>query len=439
MSKDWEGKVGWKKRGKGERGNKTIRGNKIKQRIWKSVISEDEDDTSDLSEHLEEKEDLDGGERGGRGGDQNKTSKTTNNQNNTNKLTNTKKDKTQQLLLGLQYLINSAVLFTREHLKAGGRIDNVAKLICKSTIARLAHLAPTVLTNSSFPENRFSEEDLKQFAKKVKTFGASGKRTHEQTTAAAAHAAELVSSLPKNSIQIWPDGSKTGKGAHGPTGAGAMIMNTGNEIPTHQLTYHLGVSTNQVAEIWAVGGALETVRGDNYADDNDIHIFSDSEFAINCISGYYASRIHHNIVKHVIALVALFPKNSIHFHHVAGHAGIPGNEAADALAKEGAEYSERSNFLHDLPYIAKTFGFNHQLISSSCSCNGNFYCSSCTGSEVIILDRPMMKSRNLQSEKGNGNSSNYSSSTDDLNEELILPNVFREGHTVCDPSLIFNK
>ena len=58
----------------------------------------------------------------------------------------------------------------------------------------------------------------------------------------------------------------------------------------------------------------------------------------------------------------LFPKEAIHLHHVAGHAGIPGNEIADELANEGARHSELSLIKIDLPNIAKNYGFNHQLI-----------------------------------------------------------------------------
>jgi ribonuclease HI len=416
-------------------GKKTTLGNNAKKKIWKTVISEEDEYTTD------------GGGYSGEGGEDNgddenggyQITTTTNNQNNTSKHPNTKHDKAQQILLGLQYLINSTVLFTREHLKAGDRIDDVARLICNSTVARIAHLAPMVLTRTALPGNRFTEEDLKKFAKKVKSFGASGKRTQEQATAAAAHAASLVSSLPSNSIQIWSKSSKTSKGARGPTGAGALIKETGNEIPTHRLAYHLGDSTNQVAEIWAIGGALETMRWDNGAENKDIHVFSDSDFAIKCITGISTSRAHQDIVKHVTALVAFFPKNSVKFHHIAGHAGITDNDAAGALAREGAGNSERLHNSHDFPYIAKSFGFNHQLVNSNCCCNGNLNCKYCTDGKDINTDSPTSDSRIGQRIRSNSISSIYSNNSDDSSEESILPTVFGEGPTVCGSSLIFNK
>ena len=398
--------------------------NTTKKLTWTSVISDEDESSAGEGERMDRGECFNDEEGGGREKDDDLATNCNNLKNYTSQFSTTKKPTTQNLLTGIQYLINSAILYTREHLKAGGRIDNTAKLVCKSTINRIAHLAPTVLTNTSLPGNHFSEEDLKHFAKKVKTFGASGKRTQEQATAAAAHAADLVSALPTDSIQIWTDGSKLGKGKRGPTGAGAMITSTGTDIPTHLLKYHLGEGTNQLGEIWAIGGALETIKADKCVEDVDIHVFSDSDFAIKCITGIYAAKMHYNIIKHVIALVEYFPKKTIHFHHVAGHAGIPGNETADGLANEGAKYSERELIIHDLPYIAATFGFNHQLISSNCNCSSIDVCSFCNCSKGRSSNFAKKHKKTLR-KRGNKRMTNYSSSIDDM-EELILPNVFRD-------------
>jgi len=413
------------------RGKGSTLGNK--KLIWKAVISEDEEYFSDNSAFLGEGDEVPGGDENG----WYHTTTTTNYQRNTNKRSNTKRDKTQQTLIGFQYLINSTILFTREHLKAGGRIGDVSKLICNSAIARVAYLAPNVLTKAALPGNRFTEEELRNFAKKVKSFGASGKRMLEQATASAAHADSLVCSLPPNSIQIWTAGSTSGKDARGPTGAGALVKETGNEIPTHRLAYHLGDSTNQVAIFWAIGGALETMRWDNSAEVKDIHVFSDSVFAINCITGLGTPREQHDIVKYVSALVALFP-NTVHFHLIAGHAGI---DAADEIARKGAEYSERKKKLFDLPNIAKSFGFNHQLINSNCCCNGNLNCKYCTDSMRNNTYSPTSDSRNVQRVRSStcSISSIYSNNSDDSSEELILPTVFGEAPTLCGSSLIFNK
>ena len=268
----------------------------------------------------------------------------------------------QSLRTGIQYLINSSVLFARDYTKAGGKIGEAAAYIMRSTIERIGFCSPASLSASVLPFNRLSEEELQKFASKVKSFGSAGKRTQEQTAAAAKAAETLVKNLPTNSLQIWTDGSKTGKGSSGPAGAGAHIIYTGDTTPKHQLRYFLGNSTNQVAEIWAIGGALTTVRDDNLDDGTNIHIFSDSEFTLNCLNGIYTSKVHHNLFKLINEIMGSYPKNTITLHKVAGHAGIPGNDIADGLANQGAQYSDTLSVTLDLILIAQTYGFNHQLL-----------------------------------------------------------------------------
>jgi ribonuclease HI len=272
------------------------------------------------------------------------------------------KNSNVQVRTGIQYIINSTLLFTREHIKAGGKIGLVADYVCKSTIERVAHCSPASLSKSYLPNNLFTEEELSDFAKRVKTFGSSSKRSEEQARAAASFIENTVSKLPQDSLQVWTDGSKLGKGSSGPTGAGAYILNTGGGSPALQLRYFLGDSTNQAAEIWAIGGALATIGEEPSAKFSEIHIFTDSDFTLKCLKGLYNSKVHHLLIKQVKLLLASFPKNVTHLHHVAGHAGIRGNEIADKLANDGARFSERSLVKFDLPCISKNYGFNHQLI-----------------------------------------------------------------------------
>ena len=267
-----------------------------------------------------------------------------------------------QILTGVQYVINSTILYARANVSAGGKFDDLARYVSKSAIERIAHCSPATLTQTVFPNNHFSKEELNSFAKRVKTFGASGKRTKEQTAAAAEFTAVYVNNLPINSIQAWTDGSKLGKGNSGPTGAGAMIIKTGACNPSHLLKYTLGNSTNQAAEIWAIGGALTTIRDEMDYSGAKIFIFSDSEFSIKCLTGVYNSKTHYQMLKQVTELIDAFPRDTVKFQHVAGHAGITGNDKADELANEGAKHSERSLETHQLSKIARTYGFNQQLI-----------------------------------------------------------------------------
>ena len=218
-----------------------------------------------------------------------------------------------------------------------------------------------MLVPSALPNNRFSQDQLDNFAKRVKTFGASGKRTAEQAAAAKLKFQGIVDSLPEGSIQIWPDGSKLGKPAKGPTGAGAVIYCTPSPKPLFNLVYQLGISTNNTAEFWAIGGALTTILDNNLDKNREIHIFTDSQFVLNCLTGVYQSATHYKITSTILQLIKRCwskPK----FYHVPGHADIPGNEAADALAKEGAHHSEGSQETLPLMDILTNLGFNYLSI-----------------------------------------------------------------------------
>jgi hypothetical protein len=138
----------------------------------------------------------------------------------------TKRTVDPSIRVGVQYIINSMLLLTRSNLEAGktkrdaqANCEQVGRLI----LERLAYLAPTVLAPSALPHHRFSQDQLDNFAKRVKSFGSSGGRTAEQTSAAAKKFKDIVDALPASSLQIWPDGSKLGREAVGPAGAGAVV------------------------------------------------------------------------------------------------------------------------------------------------------------------------------------------------------------------------
>jgi ribonuclease HI len=257
------------------------------------------------------------------------------------------------------------LLLTRSNLEAGKakcdervNSEQAERLI----IERLAYLAPTILAPSALPNHRFTQDQLDDFAKRVKTFGSSGTRSTEQTSAAAKKFQGIVGALPATSLQVWTDGSKLSRDAVGPTGAGAVIyLSSAPKNAMFNLVYHLGLSTNNTGEFWAIGGALTTILENNLDRHKEIHIFSDSQFVINCLTGVYQSSTHFKITADIQKLIKQCRNKPI-FYHVPGHAGIPGNEAADVLAKAGAHYSESHRENLPLMGIMHNLGFNHLLI-----------------------------------------------------------------------------
>jgi len=218
-------------------------------------------------------------------------------------------------------------------------------------------LAPAALTDEQLPGNKFSIEEKADYASRVRSYGASGKRSPAQMAAAREAAAKIQADLPDHAIEIWTDGSRIGKEIPGPSGAGAVIMSKG--AVEQELVFYLGKSTNQAAELWAIGGALESLPV-SFTGEREVHVFTDSQFSIDCLMGRCFSPVHfHRIAK--IRKIARGLGCAVRYHHVAGHAGIPGNEHADKLANAGALYSKQNVNLEALSLddILKHYMFDY--------------------------------------------------------------------------------
>jgi ribonuclease HI len=244
--------------------------------------------------------------------------------------------KLQPTQVGVLYLFNHTIWQTREDIKnterrATGR--TLAKEIWRTTITKLGRYSPTSVTNTVFPGNRLPSSRKRQIALRIKSFGAAGKRTEAQRAAAVKQVEETLAGLPANAVIAFTDGSSLGN--PGPAGAGALITGQKQNISS-KLSFYLGHHTNQGAELWAIGGVADFLEGKTSGEE--VHIFSDSEFAINCVQRRWYSSKHFKLVEAVRKAISQLSAIVI-FHQVAGHANIEGNDIADALAKKGADYS----------------------------------------------------------------------------------------------------
>ncbi|XP_029451658.1 ribonuclease H1-like [Rhinatrema bivittatum] len=109
-----------------------------------------------------------------------------------------------------------------------------------------------------------------------------------------------------------------------------------------------GRQTNQRAEIQAACRAIEQAKGQNI---NKLVLYTDSMFTINGITkwvenwdtnGWKQSTGKDVINKKDFKKLQKLTKGiDITWMHIPGHAGFPGNEAADRLARDGAKKPEK--------------------------------------------------------------------------------------------------
>lgn len=124
-------------------------------------------------------------------------------------------------------------------------------------------------------------------------------------------------------ILAYADGACTGN--PGPAGLGALIIDGEKRV---ELSEFLGEGTNNIAELTAILRVAERLE----KEARTIEIRTDSQYAIGLLSKGWKAKANQALVAQCRA--ALSRVSSVRFSYVAGHAGEPGNERADALARE---------------------------------------------------------------------------------------------------------
>ena len=146
-----------------------------------------------------------------------------------------------------------------------------------------------------------------------------------------------------NEVTIYTDGACSGN--PGPGGWGALL-----QFGEHERELKGGESntTNNRMELTAAIAALETLKR-----TCKVHLHTDSTYLRDGMTSW----IHNwkrngwrttakNPVKNVDLLQRLdeaIQSHDIEWHWINGHAGDPGNEAADALARQGLDAYGRDN------------------------------------------------------------------------------------------------
>jgi ribonuclease HI len=175
-------------------------------------------------------------------------------------------------------------------------------------------------------------------------YGRAGKRTEIQKRAARDYGRHLVASFPRSHYIAYTDGSAQQGGAHnkknGPCGAGMHL-----QAPACKGGHHrddigaLGIGTNNIGELFAIGMAAEAFDRDSAPGDS-LHILSDSKLSALILE--YRAKAKANLVL-VSAVNAILHRvrsdKSLRIHWIPAHVGLLGNERADRLADDGAALS----------------------------------------------------------------------------------------------------
>ena len=163
-------------------------------------------------------------------------------------------------------------------------------------------------------------------------YGSAGKRTKAQAAAAKASAAQLIESFDPRSAVAFTDGAC--KGNPGPAGSGAVLKLPDGTVLERSMA--LGVATNNVGELAAIGLALDLLDEAKWPEGERTEICTDSKYTYGLLELGWKAKSNTELV---MSLRDRLKGRKIRLHWVAGHVGIPENERADELANEGVQQS----------------------------------------------------------------------------------------------------
>jgi ribonuclease HI len=140
-----------------------------------------------------------------------------------------------------------------------------------------------------------------------------------------------------SAIEVWTDGACSGN--PGPMGIGIVVVDRASSERKEHGEY-LGIGTNNIAELTAIGRGLEIAGGIVKKEDaahaahRPIKVFTDSAYSIGVLSKGWKAKANQELVAQLRRQLAALP--DVEMVKVAGHAGVPENERCDELATEAA-------------------------------------------------------------------------------------------------------
>ncbi|MCA9494938.1 MAG: reverse transcriptase-like protein, partial [Myxococcales bacterium] len=135
--------------------------------------------------------------------------------------------------------------------------------------------------------------------------------------------------LSPDTTRCFTDGAC--KGNPGPAGSGAVV-----ELPDGrraEAARSLGRATNNVAELTAIGMAIDLLETAEIAPISPVVIYTDSSYAEGVLKKGWKAKANTEIILELRQ--RLRARSGTRLEWVAGHVGVAGNERADELANAG--------------------------------------------------------------------------------------------------------
>ncbi len=127
----------------------------------------------------------------------------------------------------------------------------------------------------------------------------------------------------KDALVAYADGACSGN--PGPAGVGVVLQDGDERI---ELSHYLGPATNNIAELTAIGSAAQAVS----EPLRPMTIYTDSRYSIGVLTQGWKAKANRELIAEVRRELRRLAE--VKLVHVPGHAGNPGNERADELARQ---------------------------------------------------------------------------------------------------------
>jgi len=149
------------------------------------------------------------------------------------------------------------------------------------------------------------------------------RKMHDQQSSLTGEQVGLHDQIPSKTVVAYTDGASSGN--PGPSGIG-IVLRFGSH--KKEISRHIGIATNNVAELTAIKAALKAIR----TTEIPVRLYTDSQYCYGLLSLGWKPKRNEKLVAAIKKLTGQF--KDLRILKIEAHAGIDDNERADRLARE---------------------------------------------------------------------------------------------------------